>query len=415
MTNATNFNLTDISDAFKVRYTGTMMKQYNNANVTWMKIKKTYSFLGKQEIRSLKMSDGSGFGTGTLPTVSASSQSYAQAAVTHKKVYSVVEIDRLSMKAGKNSEGIYDVSALELVAKEAVTALNRNMSRILFGAGDGKLYTGNASNANVSVSGSAYTVNLNGSVKDIIWANFEEGDLVNINTETTTLEVTTVTKTAGSEAVVLTGTSARLATLQGANPFTTTDYIVCQGSLNNDPSGLAMVKLTSGSDYGINHALRRFQGNYIAASSVTISEDLLNQLILAVEEESGVTPDIIVCSYYQFRKIKDFLGDNKRTIIEPRDESLRGKVSFSALEFMSASGSIPIVADRFVKKDSIFALNTSKIEAMHAPDFGWMSEEGEPVFLRRDTADRYQARYGGYMNILIEPRFQGLIDGLATS
>jgi len=417
MANASNFNLTDISDAFKDRYTGVMMDQYNNANVTWMKIKKTYKFLGKQEIRSLGLSDGSGFGTGSLPSVSNDSASYDQATLTHKRVYSVVEIDRLAMKAGKNSEGLFDVSALEHVAKKAVRALNRNMSRILFGAGDGALYTGNSSNSNVSGNGSSgtpYVVSLAGDATSIIWANFEEGDLVNINSETDNLSIAAVSKVAGAESISLVGTSTRLAALTGSGPFTSTDVIYAQGSKDNDPQGLDMIGNTSGSTYGVSHTQRRFQGTSIAAGGAAISEDLLNQLVLDIEEESGETPDLICASYYQFRKIKDFMSDHKRIEVQPRDERLVGKVSFSALQFMSASGPIPIVADRFIAKDMVYALNTNKIEALHAPDFGWMDDDGT-IFLRRDTSDRYQARYGGYMEIFIQPRFQGRLTGLADS
>jgi len=417
MANATNFNLTDISDAFKERFTGVMMDQYNNSNVTWMKIKKSFKFLGKQENRSLGLSNGSGFGTGSLPTASNDSASYDQANLTHKKVYSVVEIDRLAMKAGKNSEGIFDVSALEHVAKRAVTSLNRNMSRILFGDGTGELYVGNASNSNVSGAGTAgdpYVINMDGDATSMVWANFEEGDLVNINSETTNLSISAVSKTSGSESVSVVGTSTRLAALTGSGPFTTTDQIFPQGSKDNDPEGLEMIGNTSGTTYGVSHTNRRFQGTSIAAGGAAISEDLLNQLVLDIEEESGETPDMIVASYYQFRKIKDFMSDHKRIEVLPRDERLVGKVSFSALQFMSASGPVPIVADRFVKRDYVYALNTNKIEALHAPDFGWFDEDGT-IFLRRDTSDTYQARYGGYMEIFIEPRFQGRLTGLADS
>lgn len=417
MANANNFNLTDISDAFKIRFTGVMMDQYNNQNVTWMKIKKTFAFVGKQENRSIGLSNGSGFGTGNLPTASNDSASYDTADITHKKVYSLVEIDRLAMKAGKTSEGVYDASALEHVAKRAVTSLNRNMSRILFGDATGSLYTGNASNANVTGTGTAadpYDLLMDGDATTIVFANFEEGDLVNIGTETTDLSIQKVTKTSGSEQLELVGTSARLAALSTANPFTTTDVIHVQGSKDNDPEGLDMIGNTTGTTYSVSHTNRRFQGTSIATSGAAVSEDLLNQLVLDIEEESGETPDMIVASYFQFRKIKDFMSDHKRIEVMPRDERLIGKVSFSALQFMSASGPIPIVADRFVKKDFIYALNTNKIEAMHAPDWGWFDEDGT-IFLRRDSSDRYQARYGGYMQIFIQPRFQGRLTGLADS
>lgn len=417
MANATNLNLTDISDLFKEKYSGKTIDQYNNANVLFMKIKKSFDFVGKKQYRSVGLSNGSGFGTGSLPTVSHDGASYDQAEITHKKVYSVVEVDRLAMKAGKNSEGLFDVSALEHVAKRAVSALNRNMERILFGDGTGLLYTGNASNSNVSGAGSAgdpYVVNMNGDATSMVWAKFEEGDLVNIKTETTNLSISAVVTTAGSESIKLVGTSTRLAALTGSGPFTTTDTVYAQGSKDNDPSGLRLITNTSGTSYAVSHTNRRWQGSSIAASGAAISEDLLNQLVLDIEEKSGKTPDMIIASYFQFRKIKDFMADHKRIEVSPRDERLVGKVSFSALQFMSASGPIPIIASRMVEKDYVYAVNTDHIEALHAPDFGWFDEDGT-VFLRRDAADRYQARYGGYMQIFIEPAFHGVLTGLADS
>lgn len=417
MANASNFNLTDISDAFKEVYAGKSIDQYNNNTPIWAKIKKTFNFQGKKEYRSVGLSNGSGFGTGSLPTVSHDSASYDQAELTHKKVYSVVEIDRLAMKAGKTEKGIFDVSALEHVAKRAVSALNRNMERILFQDGDGALYTGNASNANVTGAGTAgdpYDLLMDGDATAVVWANFEEGDLVNVNAETTNLSIQAVIKTSGAEQLELVGTSARLAALAGAGPFTTTDTLYAQGSKDNDPQGLKILTKTSGTTYGIAHTNRRWQGQNIAAGGAAISEDLLNQLVLDIEENSGKTPDMIVASYYQFRKIKDFMSDHKRIQVMPRDARLAGKVSFSLLEFMSASGPIPIVASRFVDKDRVYAINTDHIEALHAADFGWFDEDGT-IFLRRDTSDKYQARYGGYMQIYIEPHFHGVLTGLADS
>jgi hypothetical protein len=417
MANASNFNLSDISDAFKVRYEGAMLYQYNNANLLFAKIKKSHDFVGSQVNRSIGLSSGVGAGSGSLPTVSHDSASYDQANITHKSVYAVVEIDRKAMKAGKNSDGIFDVSALKHVAERAVKGMNRLLERALFGAGDGRLYTGNASNSNVSGAGSSgdpYVINMNGDATSMVWAKFEEGDLVNINSETTNLSIAEIVTTSGSEAIKLVGTSTRLAALAASGPFTTTDKIFAQGSKDNDPMGLAIVSLTSGSTYGIAHTHRRWKGNAIAAGGAAISEDLLNQLILTIEENSGETPDLIVCSYFQFRKIKDFMADLKSIEIQPNDQKLVGKVSFSALQFMSGSGPIPIVPSRFVEKDFVYAVNTNRIEALHAPDFGWMQDDGT-IFLRRDSSDRYQARYGGYMQIFIQPHFQGVLTGLADS
>ena len=415
MANANNFNLTDISDAFKERFMGVSSDQYNNSNVVWSQIKKSFNFVGKKEYRSVGLSQGTGIGFGALPTPSHDSGSYDQAELTHKKVYSVVELDRLSMKAGKNSDGIFDVSSLEHVAKRGVEGLKRLMQVALYGNGDGSLYTGNASNSNVTgagTTGDPYDILVDGDVDEFVVANFEEGDLININSETTDLSIQAVVLTSGSEQIQVVGTSARLCTLSGANPFTTSDKIYLQGSKDLAPEGLQLLGNTSGTSYAVSHTNRRWQGKKIDAGGAAISEDLLNQLILEIEEQSGKSPSMIVASYKQFRKIKDFMSDHKRIEIIPRDERLVGKVSFSALQFMSASGPIPIVADRFVQRDRIYALNKDHIEAVHAPDFGWFDEDGS-VFMRRDSSDQYQARYGGYCQLYIEPAFHGYIDELA--
>ena len=405
-----NFNISDISDAFKEEFSLKSLIQYNNANVVWAKIPKSFDFVSRQKNIGLELAAGGGFGTGSLPTANYSAAEYDQANITAKKVYSVVEIDREAMKA-KNSKGVFDVSALEHVAKKGVKVAMRNMQRILFGDSDGALYTGNASNTNVSGSGTAcspYVISTDGDADEFNKHYFEVGDLVNVNSETTDLEVTA----RSASSISLVGTSSRLCTLSGANPFDDSDVLYMQNSKDNDPQGLEILTKTSGTTYGVSHTNDRFQGTNINAAGAGISEDLLNELVLTIEEESGEAPDLIVASYRQYRKIKNFLADQKTVEILPRDEKLIGKVSFSALQFMSAAGPIAIVADRMVLRDRVYAINTNKIEAIHKPDWGWFDEDGT-IFLRRDTSDRYQARYGGYMEIFIQPNFHGLIDELA--
>ena len=51
---------------------------------------------------------------------------------------------------------------------------------------------------------------------------------------------------------------------------------------------------------------------------------------------------------------------------------------------------------------------------MHAPDFGWHDEDGT-VFMRRDASLQYQARYGGLIQIYINPHFHGVLDELSTA
>ena len=61
----------------------------------------------------------------------------------------------------------------------------------------------------------------------------------------------------------------------------------------------------------------------------------------------------------------------------------------------------------------MYALNDNHIHIHHRPDFGWFDDDGT-VFLRQADLDGYEARYGGYLEVYINPAFQGVIEGLAV-
>jgi hypothetical protein len=135
-------------------------------------------------------------------------------------------------------------------------------------------------------------------------------------------------------------------------------------------------------------------------------------LIINVQAKCGKTPKKIITSYTQYRKVLNFLEDHKVYQIDPRASELKGKVSFSGIEYMSDSGPIGIFADRMCPGPRLYAVNTDFITAHHRPDFGWFDDDGT-VFLRKAGDDAYEARYGGYYENYIIPSFQGVITGLA--
>ncbi len=143
----------------------------------------------------------------------------------------------------------------------------------------------------------------------------------------------------------------------------------------------------------------------------------MNQAMLEVERKTGKAPNLILCSYTQHRKLLALfpIADIKRMDIEPRDQRLVGKISLNGIEFNANNGkSVPIVAERFVDDDRIYFLNDNMIEIHHRPDFGWFDDDGT-VFLRDASSDSYSARYGGYLQVFINPAFHAVITGLATA
>lgn len=406
------FSLSEASALFKIKYGKLSENVYNSANVLLGRVKKSYNFTGKQILHSIPQSFAGGVGSGSLPT--ANTAQYSEAIITAKKMYAVVEIDRESIKAAMSDEGAF-VRATKEVVQKGVESWMRNMSRVLFNDGSGKLADGDDAGANVSGAGSLadpYVIKLADATKE---ANIEERDLVNIDTETTNLEVLAYDPSA--QTVQLVGSSATLSGLTGVGPFPAASALYMQGSKDNDPEGLkGVLDATSGSKYGISVG-RRWKAEQVDASAASISSALMNKAMLAVEKKTGKVPNLIITSYKQFEKLLNIFEDDKRYPI-PNRAGVKDKngvvISFSGIQFMSTSGPVAVVAERFCEDDRMYFLNDNYVEIYHRPDFGWFDDDGT-VFLRKASSDEYEARYGGYLQVYIDPNFHAVITNLSTT
>lgn len=403
-----SFNLTNSSAYFKNKYAKISENVYNSANVTLARLKKTYDFVGKQQNKAIPQSFNGGVGSGSLPT--ATYDLAADAVLTAKKVYSVVEIDREAIKAADGREGSFVAQTKHTVAK-GVESWMRNMSRILWNSLDnGHLGTGDNS-TNVTGAGTSadpfVVVMSAASWKE---ANWEERDGVNCGTEATLLIVQEVVP--ALRTVKFVGTSAALTAVTGAAATAAKFYM--QGSKDNDPTGLAYaISRTSSTLYGVT-VNRRWQASVQENSNgAGLTTDMLNQDMLTIQRKCGKVPKMIITSFTQYRKLLNLLEDQKEYMVEPRAADLKGKVSFSGLAFHSAAGLVPIFPERFVDEDRVYYINDDFIEICHRPDFGWFDDDGT-VFLRKSNDDAYEARYGGYLEVYCAPNFQGYRYGLAT-
>lgn len=397
------YSLTTLSNLFKTKFGPLSEATYNSKNVLLARVKKNYNFTGDSMTIPVPNKFGGGVGTGSLPTPNASNS--LKATLSAKKVYAVVQVDREAIKASQSEEGAY-VKMLKHSAEKAVESWMRNMSRMLFNDGTGALGSYTA-----TPSGTATAPVIVISTATWKEANWEEGDYVNIDTDSSVFEVASVAP--ATRAVTLTRISGSLDISSDATDRT----LYMQNSKDNDPEGLkGVLDATSSTKYGVT-IQRRFQATQIAAASAAISEALMNQAMLEVERKTGQSPNLIICSYTQHRKLLALfpIADVKRIEIQPRDQRLVGKVSLNGLEFSANNGkSVPIVAERFCEEDRIYFLNDDFIEIHHRPDFGWFDDDGT-VFLRDASSDSYSARYGGYLQVFINPAFHAVITGLATS
>ena len=393
--------MSDVSALFKIKYEKLSENVYNSANVLLGRVKKSYNFTGKRLSIAIPQSFAGGVGSGVLPK--ANRANYADAQIEAKKMYAVVEIDRETIKASLSDEGAF-VRATKEVVQKGVESFMRNLSRALFNDGSGEL--GSVADLATDLSGTGtdadpFVLTID-SMKE---ANFEERDLVNIESETSELEIVEVDPDA--EQIKLVGSSAILTTGTATNV-----KIHMQGSKDNDPQGLKLLDKTSGSSYGIAHG-RRWKAVQ-KTSAGDISTDMLNEVMLKIKKQCGKSPNLIVASFKQYERILNLLESQKQYTVPTRAglKSASGAdISFTGVTFMSVDGPVGIFPERFVEDDRIYLLNDNHIHIHHRPDFGWFDDDGT-VFLRQANSDSYEARYGGYLEIYINPCFHGVISGL---
>jgi hypothetical protein len=381
-------------------------------------------FVGKQIDRPIIQSIGGGVGSGSLPTANENKIGLARLNDV-KKLYAVVSIDRETMKAAKSDEGAF-VRMTKFPVKIAVESFNRNLNRQMLRndiAGDGALISGAAGNSNVSGdggSGTEYVISFD-TASTYFPAEFEaieEGDTVNVNSETVDLVVTdmsvTVANGYATGTVTLLGpSSTRLDALSGSGPFAAADDLHMEGSKGNELDGIKGVLAATSGTYKNIAVGRRWSSYRKSAASAALSTDLLNDLVLNVKRQSGASPKFLLSSYHQYVKLLNLLEDQKQYNLPARDKKFKGQISFSGIEFMTADGAIPVIPDRFMDSDKIYALNDDHIELHCRPGgFEWFDEDGT-VFLREST-DSYEARYGGYAELFVNPHFQGELHTIAV-
>lgn len=412
--------LSTFSSYMKTKWGKVSDNVYNSATPLLSRVNRVHDFVGEDKKFPVPTGYEGGVGSGSLPAAGKSNAE--KATITTKSVYARTQIARQLMKQASRKEGAF-VKALGHKMGKSVESYVRNTSRFLFNDGTGSLSIGSASADNVTGAGSTgdpYLVELKtqrSTSNKIVTnkkASLEKRDFINVNSEETNLEIVAVSRESDGDIVVsLVGTSARLGALSTSGPFAAADTFYMQGSKDNDPEGLRGVcDATSSSKYGINIG-DRWQSFQKAVTS-SISEDLAVEMLMEVHENSGQSPDLIVTSYKQWRKLSNQISDKVRIPIKPRfgSEKLKAKVGFNAIAVNSPFGDdIPMIIDRFCEDDRMYFLNTRHLAIMHAPDHGWFDDDGT-IFMRVTDDDSYEARYGGYKENYIVPTFQGVLSGL---
>lgn len=388
-------------------------KQFIQTSPLFGTCKRVVGPMGRQKIISFRGSVGAGLGSspvgGNLPQASFNKQ--LKATLTTKRFYGRVEFDGEAIEASKTSVDAF-VSLFKEQNEVVVTAFNIDKERQMIrndADGSGVLVTANASNITGTVGN--YVVSL--ADTDPLFM-LEEGHYVNISDETTALlvdEVNDVAKT-----IKLVGTSAKLAAaLAAVGPLDVADRkIYMQGSKDAEWAGLLGVLTATSGTYKGETISRRWKSEQFAHDASTpLNTPLLNKVIIKMITKTGVKPNLILISPTQFELFINQLENQKRYNLPAKNSAFKNQVSYDCISFMSSMGEIPVKESRFVPEDVCMILNTDYIEMHMRHEFKWLaSDKDGSVLGRREDKDSYEARYGGYSDLFINPHFQGIITNL---
>ena len=349
-------------NVLKSYYLDVVSDQLNKeVNPLLARIKQTTADVWGRDVRKavrLGLNGGIGAGTesGTLPK--AGGTRYAQFVSTLKNLYGTIEITDKAIRASQSNEGAF-VNLLNDEMDSLVKSSSFNFGRMLFGDGTGKL-------AKIMFkSGQEYEVD---TVK-----NLAEGMVVDIYRSGDDLVASGVTVKSVDREGRLVGFYEEFET-SGAE-----SYIYLQNSKDLEITGLGAIFGDAGTLYGVDRSENPWLKPYMKSVDGGLLETELQKAIDAVEEKSGGKINFIVCSWGVRRElIKEW---SKYRQIDTID--LEG--GFKALSY----NGIPIVADRFCPKGTMYLLNTDDFALHQLCDWQWLEGEdgkilkqiaGKPVY-----------------------------------
>lgn len=390
MTYTTGFNMTEAAEILKRDYLPVVREQIPTKTPLFNLINKgTEDVVGSEARLSLRTNRNQGVGAradgGALPT--AGHNQYKQIGVTVKNLYGRLALPGKLFRAARSNRGAF-INAVDAELKGMVEALQWDLNRQLFGDGTGKLATVDAA------TGTSLTVNGSDASYKTRWlAQKMKVDVYNAakDTKRNSGGVLTITSVDKSADTVTFDTSV---TTSAA-----TDFIVREGSLDQEITGLRAVMDTDNTLYGINRSTAGyewFRPQHLSNSGTNrmISEVLLQEAIDEAEINAGGSINLMISDHGVRRSYQDLMVALKR-YTEPK----RLVGGYTSLDY----NGINWVADPDCRANTIYLLDMStfKIHTMIGDLFDW-GEEDNQILRQVAGYDAYEAFMVAYMELVCD-------------
>lgn len=397
LTYPTTQTLTGAQYALKVRYLGTIRKQFNESTVFFSKLgKRVEPVSGKTftiaHHTAGNISAGIGRGDGVqLPT--AGSQTILNSIVPNSYQYGSIRITGPTIAATRDSVGSF-ANMLEFEVDNLLKNMKRSFNRQFHSDGtDALAYLTTACDG----AGANFTLddNLGNAFVHLPAGAAVTVDLIDTSDDSTKrLDSGTVTlgaKGATSYSATTTGTTSS----SGDG-----DYIVFEDSLGSQMMGLEGIVSQSDPPLGAlqglavaSYAWWKAQANTNGGTNRAFDFADLQSVIDDIASQTNYSEsdiDLILCNFPVRREYY------KACIVERRHvNTMELDGGFKALDF----NGIPIVADSQCKRNRMYVLCMKSLALVRSSDFEWMDKDGS--YLSREAGyDAYGATLFHYGNLM---------------
>lgn len=308
--------------------------------------------------------------TATFPT--ANPRKFKQATWETKDLAAVFQITDKAIEASKSSVGAF-ANMLEKMFQDCETDAKMYIGRSVLGDGTGKLgvihsatYAAGDKSLTLTMTDDFPMVYLSeGMVVDIIDASATPDALL---TGGGTLEVVAVDDDAKTVKVV--GLLADLtdisATIQADN-----DYLVAQGSLGRELTGLAAVFNNNADIYGLSRTTYPWLKAQVNTNVGEINDMAIQKLIDNAESRSGSKINFMHCSLGVGRAYINYKAALRQTV-----NSLEIKGGYEAMAYVNGGKKIPITTDKWMPAGTLDGLDTKDWALYAMNDWNWRDQGG---------------------------------------
>ena len=382
-------NLTTADSALKNYYLDAISEQLNKHTHPFLsRIMHTTEYVAGKSVNKVVIAGvnggiGAGSEDGSLPK--SSLNGYLTFKANLKNLYGTIEISDKAIRTSQISSGAV-VNLLNSEMNGLIKSGNINLSRMLYGDGSGCL--------------AKITAIENGEITVDTVQNVFEGMILDFYTENGSFcseyegrTVTYVDK--ANNKIKVSGYPEVQDVVNG--------YVTLQGSSCNELTGFKAIFDTTKSLYGVERSQSNVMIPYVETSA-TVNFEVIQKAIDEIEEKTGNQVDTIICSLGVRRKLlADMLSEQSNV------ETVEIEGGYKAILY----NGIPVIADRFCPKGTMYLLNSKDFSINQLCDWEWLADDEGRILRQVPGKPVYTATLVKYAELICSnPSGQAMITGI---